>query len=91
MPNCPSCNSEDLKPDYRFCPYCGYELGLPILCPKCGYDMSFDTFEMLDGAQGFFECFCLACNFQGRQWHKLGFDCLQELKDDGQYIDIQDT
>lgn len=38
MSICPSCNSEGLKPEYRFCPYCGYELGLPISCPKCGYE-----------------------------------------------------
>lgn len=38
MSTCPSCNSENLGSDFRFCPYCGYELGLPHSCPKCAYE-----------------------------------------------------
>ena len=38
MSTCHSCNSEILKPDFRFCPYCGIEFGLPVICPTCGYE-----------------------------------------------------
>lgn len=57
-------------------------------CPKCGEAMEFECFEMQDGEEGFFECECPECHFEGRQWYKLEFDCLQELKEDGQYIDL---
>jgi hypothetical protein len=35
---CPSCHAKDLKEDFRFCPFCGVELGKPVSCPNCGRD-----------------------------------------------------
>lgn len=59
------------------------------VCPKCGEELSFETFEMVDGGNGFFEAECFSCGFEGRQWSKLHFQAWQELKENGQYEDIK--
>lgn len=33
---CPSCGKE-LTSEFRFCPYCGYDMQKPIICPSCQY------------------------------------------------------
>lgn len=40
--SCPSCNRE-LASEFRFCPYCGFDLQRPIACPKCGYPNESDS------------------------------------------------
>lgn len=34
--SCPACG-KGLTNEFRFCPYCGYDLQKPIACPRCQY------------------------------------------------------
>lgn len=58
-------------------------------CPKCKKDaLEFEAFITEDGECGKYDAICKACGFEGRQWYLLKFDGWQELKDDGQYVDL---
>jgi hypothetical protein len=36
--NCPNCQ-QDLKKEYKFCPYCGVEVNKNLFCPSCGSEV----------------------------------------------------
>ena len=60
-------------------------------CPICGKDtLTFESIEMVDAYNGFFEAYCNNCDFSGRQWNKLQFDVWQKYVGKGQYEDMED-
>ena len=69
-------NEEDI--DHDRCPLCGSE---NMEWPE-GFESTYDR-------SGYYEAICLDCGFEGRQWHRMKFDCWQELKADGSYEDIE--
>lgn len=40
--SCPSCKTES-DTNFRFCPYCGFDLKKPITCPNCNYSNEYNS------------------------------------------------
>jgi len=47
-------------------------------CPKCGCrDLEYGCGETVDTGYAY-EVVCLSCEWHGKEWHRLVFDCYSE-------------